>query len=100
MTQETINLRVNPSHGPSVSVRSLCASCSPERTRPAASRPLNSLSRARSVWRLQRIATTTPAEFSFKAAYGLLNCDRRGNSSFSTQSVDSGRSWRKDAAMV
>jgi hypothetical protein len=32
---------------------------------------------------------TPPAEFSFKAVYGRLNCDRREKSSFSTQSVDS-----------
>ena len=29
----------------------------------------------------------TPAEFSFKAVYGRLNCDRREKSSFSTQST-------------
>jgi hypothetical protein len=32
----------------------------------------------------------TAAEFSFKAVYGRLNCDRREKSSFSTQSVDTG----------
>jgi hypothetical protein len=34
-------------------------------------------------------AAETPAEFSFKAVSGRLNCDRREKSSFSTRSVES-----------
>ena len=34
--------------------------------------------------------SNTPAEFSFKAVYGGLNCDRREKPSFSTQSTLSG----------
>jgi hypothetical protein len=36
-------------------------------------------------------AAETPAEFSFKAVYGRLNCDRREKSRFSTQSVETSR---------
>src|SRR4029453_11122821 len=43
---------------PSVSDRSPCASCSPETTRLAASRPLSSRSRPHSTWRLPRPTTT------------------------------------------
>jgi hypothetical protein len=37
----------------------------------------------------------TPAEFSFKAVYGGLNCDRREKTSFSTQSTFSGHTGRR-----
>jgi hypothetical protein len=37
--------------------------------------------------RIARAAEPTPAESSFKAVYGRLNCDRREKSSFSTQST-------------
>ena len=45
----------------------------------------------------------TPKEFSIEAASGLLNCDRRKNSSFSTVSAQSGsarssKAWRSTRA--
>jgi hypothetical protein len=45
----------------------------------------------------------TPKEFSIEAASGLLNCDRRKNSSFSTVSAQSGsarssKAWRSTCA--
>src|SRR5271166_5821602 len=44
--------------------------------------------RTRQDWSVRR----PPKEFFIEAASGLLNCDRCENSSFSTLSVDSGRS--------